>query len=224
MTIIASPDEGYELSKLAVTDKSGSEVTLKDNGDGTFTFTMPAKEVTVNGEFAVKAPKNHEDVCKSKNFSDLDLDAWYHDAIDFVLDNGMMNGIDTTFAPNDNTTRGMLMTMPARMNGVDTNGGSAWYEKGMEWAVANGISDGSNPSGLVTREQLATMRYRMAGSPSADADLNAYPGGDNVFSWATDAMKWAVANGIIKGGSYGLNPQGKASRVEVAQILMNYSK
>lgn len=105
------------------------------------------------------------------------------------------------------------MTMLARMNGVNTDGGSVWYEKGMQWAKEQGISDGSNPNGMITREQLVSMLYRSLSSPDAGT----------VSSWAEDAMIWAVSSGLIQGGSNGaLNPGGNATRAEVAVILMRF--
>lgn len=115
------------------------------------------------------------------------------------------------------------MTMLARMNGVNTDGGSVWYEKGMQWAKEQGISDGSNPNGMITREQLVSMLYRSLSSPDAGGSLNGYPDAGTVSSWAEDAMIWAVSSGLIQGGSNGaLNPGGNATRAEAAVILMRF--
>ena len=153
-------------------------------------------------------------------------DQWYHSAICFAINNGIMNGTGngTTFSPYLNVSRAMMMTMLARLDGVDTSTGSTWYEAGMKWAMDKGISDGTNPNGDITREQMVTMLYRYAGMPSVSGNLlNGYKDADQVSSWAKDAMTWAVTNGIIQGKGNGtLDPQGTATRAEVAQIRYNY--
>ena len=134
-----------------------------------------------------------------------------------------MNGTGSdSFSPNAATTRAMLMTMLARLNGTDTEGGSTWYEKGMQWAKDRGISDGSNPNGSITREQLVTMLYRYQGSPAAEGSLDTFVDGSKVNDWAEDAMRWAVANGIVQGSNGSVNPASNATRAEVAAILMRF--
>ena len=159
-------------------------------------------------------------------FTDVADNFWGKEAIDYVVAEGLMNGTsETTFAPNVTTTRAMLMTILARMDGVDTTGSDPWYQKGMEWAVAEGVSDGTNPEGTITREQLAAMLYRYSGSPAVSADALTFAEADQVSDWAVDSVKWAVANGIISGkGNNTLDPQGNATRAEVAQMLYNFSK
>ena len=159
-------------------------------------------------------------------FTDVADNFWGKEAIDYVVAEGLMNGTsETTFAPNVTTTRAMLMTILARMDGVDTTGSDPWYQKGMEWAVAEGVSDGTNPEGTITREQLAVMLYRYSGNPAVSADALTFADADAVSDWAVDSVKWAVANGIISGkGNNTLDPQGNATRAEVAQMLYNFSK
>lgn len=129
----------------------------------------------------------------------------------------------TTFSPTMTTTRGMIMTILARMNGVNTEGGAVWYEKGMEWAVANGVSDGTNPEKDITRQELVTMLWRYAGEPSGTRDLSGYPDAAETDTWAVDAMKWAAEHGVITHTGEGLlNPTGPATRMEVATILMRF--
>ena len=148
---------------------------------------------------------------------------WYADAVKYVTDKGLMNGTDDNqFSPNASTTRAMLMTVLARYAGEDTTGGATWYEKGMEWAKAKGVSDGTNPNANITREQLVTMMYRYAGSPKADGKLDSFSDSASVSSYAADAMQWAVANGIVNGSNGKLNPQNNATRAEVAAILMRF--
>ena len=148
---------------------------------------------------------------------------WAKDAINYVTDKGMMNGTGSnTFSPNASTTRGMLMTVLARYAGEDTTGGATWYEKGMNWAKAKGVSDGTNPTVKITREQLVTMLYRYAGSPAANGSLDSFSDAASVNSYAANAMQWAVANGIVNGLNGKLNPQNNATRAQVAAILMRF--
>ena len=122
-------------------------------------------------------------------------------------------------------TRAMLMTVLARFDGEDTSGGSVWYEKGMEWAKANGVSDGSNPDAPITREQLATMLWRYAGSPTSSHSLDGYTDADEISGYALEAMRWANENGIINGYGNGLlGVKDNATRAQVAQMLMNFVK
>ena len=116
----------------------------------------------------------------------------------------------------------MLMTVLARYAGTDTTGGAPWYQKGMEWAKANSVSDGTNPEVNITREQLVTMLYRYAGSPATNGSLDNFSDAASVSSYAVNAMQWAVANGIVNGSNGKLNPQNNATRAEVAAILMRF--
>ena len=120
-------------------------------------------------------------------------------------------------------TRAMLWTVLARMEGVDTTGGANWYEKGMNWAITEGISDGTNPGGNITREQLITMLWRYVGSPSASENsLRVFADVDDISSWATTAMAWATENGILNGINGNALPASNATRAQVAVILMRF--
>jgi len=155
-------------------------------------------------------------------FTDVTPDDWFYDSVKTVCLAGLMEGTGngTTFSPAMPVTRGMLMTVLARLDGVDTSGGSVWYEKGVQWAMANGISDGTNPEANITREQMIVMLYRCAGEPAApDIQPENFSDSDTVSSWAADAMAWAVTSGIINGADGSLNPQGEATRMEMAAIL-----
>ena len=116
----------------------------------------------------------------------------------------------------------MIMTILARMDGVDTDGSSPWYQAGMEWAMQTGISDGTSPEADITREQLAAMLWRYAGEPTATGDLTAYPDADSISGWAGNAMIWAVENGILNGSNAGLEPQGHAIRSQAAAMLTRF--
>ena len=118
----------------------------------------------------------------------------------------------------------MMWTMLARLDGADTEGGENWYDKGLAWAKANGVSDGSAPNGSITREQLVTMLWRFEGEPKADLKvLDGYADADKLSDYARQAMAWAVSKGVIRGqGDDILAPVGQATRAEVAQIFYNY--
>ena len=219
VTVTVTPDAGYQLDKLTITDAKGKFVDVTKKFDGKYTFTMPDSKVTITPTFS-----KIEDTKPSKNgFDDVASSDWFADAVKYVTDKGLMNGTDDNqFSPNATTTRAMLMTVLARYAGEDTTGGATWYEKGMEWAKAKGVSDGTNPNANITREQLVTMLYRYAGSPKADGKLDSFSDAASVSTYAADAMQWAVANGIVNGSNGKLNPQNNATRAEVAAILMRF--
>ena len=188
-------------------------------------LTQPVAEVTLTGTTTVYA-KWTEGVQANFPFTDVKTGDWFYEGVDYVWANGLMNGVSAdTFDPYANTTRGMIVTVLARMEGVNT-AGTPWYAAGREWAMANGVSDGTNMEAEITREQLATMLYRYAQPKgcdvSATVELISFTDADQVSGWAEDAMKWAVANGLIKGRSDALAPKDKATRGEVATVLMRF--
>ena len=126
------------------------------------------------------------------------------------------------FGPDLSMTRGMVSTVLARLAGADTAGGETWYAKGTVWAVENGISDGTAPEQPVTREQLAAMLYRYAGSPAVSGELG-FDDADSISAWARDAVRWCVDNGILNGvGGNRMTPQDLARRGQVAAMLMRF--
>ena len=157
-------------------------------------------------------------------FTDVSVNAWYYEAVKYVYENGIMNGMDRySFQPNGTLTRAMVWTMLARLDGVDTEGGNSWYAKAQEWATANSVSDGENPTGEVTREQLITMLWRYAGSPTYTADLSGYVDTADISSWAGQAMCWAVATGVIEGDeNAALTPKASTTRAQAAAMLMRF--
>ena len=219
VTVTVKAKDGYKLDKLTVTDTKGNTVDVTDKGNGKFSFVMPEGKVTVTPTFVADNGGQTE----SKSYSDVKTGDWYADAVKYVSDKGLMSGTGSDkFAPSATTTRAMLMTVLARYAGEDTTGGATWYEKGMNWAKAKGVSDGTNPNANITREQLVTMLYRYAGSPKADGKLDSFSDAASVSTYAADAMQWAVANGIVNGSNGKLNPQNNATRAEVAAILMRF--
>ena len=218
-TIIVSStaNSGYISAAPTVKDKNGNTVAVTKNADGTYSFTMPEGGVTITGSY----------VTPGQMFPDLNDGAWYREAIAYAVENGLMQGTGGgNFEPGVTTTRGMVMTILARQSGVNTtaSGGEPWYQKGMDWAKQAGVSDGSDPEGSISREQLATMLYRYVGEPSVTGDLSPYPDAGNIHSWAGDAMIWAVRTGIIEGSDGKLNPQDNASRAEAAAMLTRFCK
>ncbi|MGN1001197.1 MAG: S-layer homology domain-containing protein [Oscillospiraceae bacterium] len=197
--IVAVNAETGEIIKLSVPTEDGLTIQL----DGSVELVL---------------------IDNSKDFVDT-ADHWAEEAIDFVTAREIFNGTsaeEATFSPEEPMTRAMLMTVLARFDGVDTTGGE-WYETGMAWAVENGVSDGTDPEAPITREQLATMLWRYSGSPAAAGDMERYPDAGSVSDYAQEAMRWAVETGLIGGMDDGtLNPQGSATRAQLATILMRY--
>ena len=211
ITVTATPDEGFELDYITV---DGERI------DGT-TFTMPEHDVTVRVYFT--------DGSATLPFTDVSTGAWYFDAVSYVYANGLMDGTsDTTFEPDANMTRAMVWAILARVDG-ETVTGTNWIETAREWAMANGVSDGENASGYVTREQLATMLYRYAVykgydvSIGEDTNILSYADFADLSEYAIPAMQWACGAGIVNGTSEStLTPQGEATRAQVAAMLMRF--
>lgn len=208
-TILGRTEAGYGM--VAVDAETGKVVKLSvPTEDGMLVKLDGSAELTL--------------VDNAREFSDTN-GHWAENAIDFATAHEMFAGTsETTFSPDDTMTRAMLMTVLARFNGEDTAGGSVWYEKGMAWAVANGVSDGSYPENSISREQLATMLWRYAGSPTVSGmALSEFSDYGNISGYATDAMRWAVSEGLIVGvGENMLAPQSTATRAQVATILMRF--
>ncbi|MBQ9973275.1 MAG: 5'-nucleotidase C-terminal domain-containing protein [Firmicutes bacterium] len=163
-------------------------------------------------------------------FTDLKGYGWARDAVKYVYDNGMFTGTgDTTFAPGTDMTRGMLMTVLARLDGVDTTGGDKWYTKGVEWAVENELSDGTNPTGKVTREQFVTILYRYAQykgidvSVGEDTNILSYNDALEITEYAIPAIQWACGAGVVEGDdNANLNPEDGSTRAAAATMLMRF--
>ena len=230
VTVTPTPDGGCEVDAVTVTDRNGNPVEVTDNGDGTYTFKQPSGKVTVTFKPEKDPVKDcdKDGTCALSRFTDVDPAEWYHDGIHYCIEKGLMQGTGPdTFEPEIASTRGMLMTVLVCFDGVDTTGGDRWYEKGMEWAVENGISDGSDPDDLLTREQLMTMLFRYAKYKGYDvnarADITSFVDSDTTSGWAEEAMSWAVAEKLINGieGNQ-LAPGGDAVRAQLATILYRF--
>lgn len=161
-------------------------------------------------------------VNNSKAFDDVSDINWFSEAVDFVTSREIFNGTGTDeFSPSATMNRAMLWTALYRYSGgTGETTGANWYVAAQEWSQENGVSDGSNPTGNISREQIATILYRFEGEPEVTTSLDT---NESISSWATDAMAWAVAEGLIQGDNNGnLNTSNSASRAEVSTILMRY--
>ena len=157
-------------------------------------------------------------------FNDVTASDWFYNDVKYAVENGLFKGItETTFEPNSPMTRAMIITVLARYAGVDTEVGEMWYSKAFEWGMANGITDGTNPNDNVTREQLAALLWRFAKQPEGTGDLSGFKDNATISDWAVDALNWANSIGLINGYPDGtLNPQGNATRAEVAAIVHRF--
>lgn len=206
--------------KLVACKEAYDKLNDKPNPPTPPTPPTPSKPTTPS------KPKDDKPTTGS-SFTDVPAGSWYEDAVNYVSEKGLMNGTSKNgFSPNATTTRGMIVTILARVEGVNTNG-TPWYAAGQKWAMDNGISDGTNMTGEVTREQLAAILYRYAKLKGYDTSksnkLDSFKDADKVSSWAVEAMQWANAEGLINGKSNSmLDPQGKATRAETAAILMRF--
>ena len=196
---------GTAEAKLGTTDSSSSMGTFKPGQGG---------QPNQNGSQATVG-----------SFKDVPQNSWFASAVQYVTSNSLMNGTSTTaFSPSATMSRGMLMTVLARYAGESTEGGTVWYEKGMNWAKNKGISDGSAPNRNITREQLAAMLYRYAGEPDGAADLSAYTDAGSVSAYVEKAVQWCVKNGILTGKtSSTLAPKATATRAECAAMLQRFA-
>ena len=196
---------GTAEAKLGTADSSSSMSTFKPGQGG---------QPNQNGSQATVG-----------SFKDVPQNSWFASAVQYVTSNSLMNGTSTTaFSPNATMSRGMLMTVLARYAGESTEGGTVWYEKGMNWAKNKGVSDGSAPNRNITREQLAAMLYRYAGEPDGAADLSAYTDAGSVSAYAEKAVQWCVKNGILTGKtSSTLAPEATATRAECAAMLQRFA-
>ena len=156
-------------------------------------------------------------------FYDVTARDWYYSAVKYVYEKGLMDGVDVgVFAPNDTLTRAMVWTIIARAEGVDTTGGATWYAKAQEWVTAKGISDGENPNAAITRQELVTMLYRLAGEPAVSGTITA-PDAARVSTWATNAMTWAMNIGLVEGDENGaVTPTATSTRAQAAALIMRY--
>ena len=232
-----TPDEGWELDTLSVTDNRGTELDVKYEGDSVYSFKMPARRVEIQVSFREIPPE-------SLPFTDIADNAWYADAVRYVYKHGLMAGTSaTTFAPDVTTSRSMIATILWRMAGspvvnyamnfVDVPQ-DQWYSEAIRWAASEGIASGyGNTFGThdpITREQLAVMLYQFAQARGYDVSVGentnilSYTDVSDVAEYAIPAMQWACGAGIISGTGDGstLTPQGQATRAQAAVMLTRF--
>ena len=237
VTITAQPDEGYEVGEITVTRPDGSQVELTENSDGTWDFTQPGESVTI----AVTFRCNGGGLCPSAHLTDVELNAWYHEAVDYVVEHGIMAGVSTTaFQPNGSLTRGQVVQILHNLEGkpeetaeapfTDTAG--HWALEAIAWAAQNnvvaGYDDGTfGPEKLVTREEFAQMMYNYAKFKGYDltagGDLAQFPDAGAISDWAETALSWANGKGLINGHDNGtIDTQGNTTRAQAASIMKNF--
>ncbi len=249
ITVTLTPATGYSVGQLTVTKGTAKTAvsTTKVTND-TYTFTMPAEKVTVSATFNKNlTPGAH--VCAAKAFTDVDTSAtsWYHEAADYVVSNGLMNGTSgTTFEPNTETSRGMIVTVLWRLAGkplsnaeipyTDVAAGE-WYTEAIRWAAANNLladiatTGAIEPNASLTREQIASIIYRFVKYNGGgytgiiQVDLSKFNDADEISPWAVAALGWCNENGVLKGDNTTgkLMPKGNVTRAQFAQILLNYA-
>ena len=223
------PDDGWEMTSLVV---DGTKYSPRES----FTFGSVTASHTVHVVFTEKKPVEHD--CPCDSYSDLDGSKWYHEGVDYALENGLMNGVgDGKFDPNGSLTRAMLVTILYRAEDEPGVAGERipfadvpdgqWYTDAIIWAAGEGIVNGVSetsfaPNMPITREQIAAILYRYAGEPSFSGSLSAFSDAQSVSAYAYDAMIWAVAEGIIGGSGNQLTPKENATRAQIATILYRY--
>ena len=243
VTIAITPENGYTVDTVTVTDINGKIVEVTPNNDGTYTFVQPSGKVTITVTFRQTTDTSDcpgDESCPMAAFTDADRSAWYHDGIHYCVEQGLMVGTsETAFSPNSATTRGMIVTILWRLEGsplvstslnYDDVKPEDWYGEAVRWAddagVVTGYGNGKfGPNDPITREQMAAMLWRYAGSAKVNGILPSFADGAQISSWAQPAMIWAVEQGLITGvGNDRLEPSGQATRAQAATILMRFAQ
>lgn len=230
ITLTVTPDDGYKLGSITVIDENGDEVEVRRSGSE-YKFTMPDSDVRVSARFVRDTG--------ALPFNDVNAGDWFYDYVEYVYNNGIMDGVDSgVFSPNTETTRGMVVTILYRLAGEpNVRGGNdfsdvasgAYYADAVTWASNAGIVNGTSattfsPNALVTREQFAAMLYRYmqytGADTSARASLSGFADAGKVSPYAADAVAWAVAEDVLNGRSATeIAPQGNCTRAEVAAMI-----
>ena len=241
VTITPKPDEGFEVDEILVKDEDGNPVEVTQNPDGTYTFTQPDGKVTITVTFRCDGGE----LCPGHHLTDVSKDAWYHAAVDYAVEHGIMEGMSaTTFSPNIEVTRAQAVQILYNLEGQpdlsDENLGypyedvnaEEWYGNAVYWAritgVATGYGDGTfQPGDSITRQEFAQMLYNYAKYKGYDltaaGDLSQFPDSNTVADWAEAAMSWANGNELINGHDNGtIDPTGTTIRAQAASILMRF--
>lgn len=232
VTVTVTPDKGYALETLAVTDKNGNALDLTDKGGGQYTFTMSSGPVTVAATFM-------DDNTMLNFFVDVPAGAYYYDAVLWAAEGGIVTGTDAVhFSPGASCTRAQLVTFLWRaagspvvnyaMNFTDVDGG-AYYAEAVRWAASEKVVEGTTaetfaPDAAVTRAQMVTMLYRFAKAQGMDTTqggmaIREFDDFDAVPAYALEAMDWAVNAGVLKGDNNRLLPQDNCTRAQIVTML-----
>lgn len=252
VTLTVTPEDGYILSALDVTDARGNKLEVADRGDGTYTFRMPSRKVTVTAAFAPDGsystcPGDH--TCPIWSYTDIEPTAWYHDGVHYIIEKGLMTGYGNgIFNPDANTSRAMIAVMLWRLEGspvvnylldFEDVQAEAWYTEAIRWAKSEGIIGGYGngcwgPDDAVTREQMATILWRYAQYKEYDVSIGentnilSFDDAFDVAEYAIPAMQWACGSGMIigkddlDGEGMILDPAGHGTRAQIATMLMRF--
>ena len=243
VSITPKPDEGFEVDEVVVEDANGNEIEVTQNQDGTYSFTQPDGKVTIKMTFRCDGGE----LCPGHHLTDVSKDAWYHAAVDYVVKQGIMEGMSaTTFSPNTEVTRAQAVQILYNLEGQpdvsDENLGypyedvnaEEWYGNAVYWAritgVATGYGDGTfQPGDSITRQEFAQMLYNYARYKgydlTAEGDLSQFPDSNTVADWAEAAMSWANGNELINGHDDGtIDAAGIGTRAQAASILMKFDQ
>lgn len=232
VTVTVTPDKGYTLETLSVTDRNGSALNLTDKGGGQYTFTMPSGPVTVAATFM-------DDNTMLNFFVDVPAGAYYYDAVLWAAEGGIVTGTDAVhFSPDASCTRTQLVAFLWRasgkpvvnyaMNFNDVDSGT-YYAEAVRWAASEKVAEGTTaetfaPDAAVTRAQMVTMLYRFAKAQGMDTTqggmaIREFDDFDAVPAYALEAMDWAVNAGVLKGDNNRLLPQDNCTRAQIVTML-----
>ena len=229
VTVTVTPQDGYKLDKLIVTDSKGNTLTVTDKGDNKYTFTMPSSKVTVTPTFS----RIEETKPETSPFDDVTANDYFYDAVNWAADKGITGGMsDTLFAPNAACTRAQIVTFlwraagspePSALSNFNDVPSEKYYAKAVAWAVENGITNGTtdttfSPDDICTRAHGVTFLYRAV---KATASVGASAFTDVADSaYHADAVKWATEQGITKGISSTLfGPDATCTRAQIVTFL-----
>ncbi len=239
-TVVAEPDAGQEVRDIIVTDADGNEVETVVDGDGNVTFEMPEGGVTVEVVFGCDGGE----LCGTHAYPDIDQDQWYHDSVDWAIEEGVFHGYDDgTFGPNDVLTREQAAAVLYNyLGGTEGSPGSGltdvaddWYTDAVNWAVENGVMTGYEGTGTfgvgeaLTREQFCAVVAKAMRVDLSDVDtsvLDGFADAGSVSDWAKPAVAWAVQQGIVNGvenadGTRSLQGVRDITRAEMAAMMLN---
>ena len=241
VTVKVKPDEGFALGELIVTDAAGNELELFKRSDTEYSFTMPGSAVSIEASFEEIGEPVEE---SEPLFADVRETDWHYDAVQYVCENGLMNGVsDEYFDPDATLTRSMMVTLLWRLAGEpvvnylmpfdDVDQGS-WYGEAVRWAASEGIVSGVSdsayaPGDPITREQLAVILYRFAQymgydvSVGEDTNILSYEDFAEISEYAIPAIQWACGSGLMRGVTDSeLSPHGTATRAQIATMMMRF--